>query len=185
MMSAIGERGADQADAPGAAPPSGARRVTEAALRGVLALVGALSLVGGLTWLLLNLQGPHPAVDLLVGFVLAAGGLVLLMPHRFRLPRVAGVAGAVVGAVVGTGLGLAAHTTQVCCAFAHVDSRGFPLSLMQRGAIAETPETARNLALAANWQLDGVALATDLLFWGYVGLLVTAAVVLARRARRP
>lgn len=180
-MSTLGERDTDQTDA-GGDPVARPLRVTAALVRGVLAVIGALSLVGGLTWLLLNLHGPHPAVDLLVGLVLAAGGLVLLMPHRFRLSGLAGAAGAAAGAVLGTGVGLAVNTTQVCCAYGYVDNRGFPWPMIQRGAAAGTPETARNLALAAPWQLDAVSLAADLLFWSHTGLLVVAGAVLARRA---
>jgi hypothetical protein len=180
-MSAIGEHSTQEAGAAGS-PATRPRRATSAVLRGVLGLIGALSLVGGLTWLLLNMHGPHPAVDLLVGVVLSAGGLVLLMPHRFKLPGLAGAAGAAVVAILGTGAGLAVNTTQICCAFAYAESRGFPWPLMQRAAAAGTPETARNLALAANWQLDAISLVAGLLFWAHTGLLLVAATVLARRA---
>lgn len=155
-----------------------------AALRAAVAVLGAFTLVGGLTWLLLNLQGPHPVVDLMVGAVLAAGGLVLLMPHRIRLPRFIGVAGAALAALVGTGAGLLSGSAELCCMYAYVATRGFPFQWVQRGASAETPETARSLALAADWQIDLVAVAVNLLFWGYAGLLTVVALALATRARR-
>jgi hypothetical protein len=146
-------------------------------------LLGALSLVGGLTWLLLNLHGPHPVVDVLVGAVLTAGGLVLLMPHRIRLPRVAGAAGTGAAALAGTVGGLAVSTSAVCCAFAYVASRGWPFHWLQRGAVAENADTARSLALAADWQVDVVALVGNVLVWAYAGMLVVVGVVLVRRAR--
>ena len=74
---------------------------------GLLTLVGAVSLVCGLTWVLLNLHGPEPFVDLATGVVLALGGLVLLMPHRIRLPGMATGIAAVVAGVGGTAAGIA------------------------------------------------------------------------------
>src|SRR3954469_17010673 len=81
-----------------------------AAARGVL---GGISLVGGLLWILLNLGAPHPVTDMIVGVVLAVGGLVLLMPHRVPLPgRVTALATAT-AAVTGTLAGALAESTQV------------------------------------------------------------------------
>jgi hypothetical protein len=175
-------------DTPGADTPGGdtvgeraAGWSYGAAMRG---LVGACTLVGGLTWLLLNLQAPRPIADLLVGGVLAAGGLVLLMPHRIPLPRRWTAAGMTLAAVAGTAAGLASATEQVCCMFAYATGRGFPFRWLRRGAEAADPETARNLALAANWQVDVIAVAGNLLFWAFVGLLAVATLDAVRRSRR-
>ena len=54
---------------------------------------------------------------------------------------------------------------------------------VQRGAVADDADTARNLALAADWQVDAIALAGNLLFWAYAGMLVVVGLVLVRRAR--
>jgi hypothetical protein len=154
-------------------------RRTGAAAR---ALLGALSLVGGFTWVLLNLHGTHPMLDSAVGLVLAAGGLVLLMPHRIRLPRRVTTIATVGTAVAGTAAGLAASSTQVCCMFAYAATRGWPFHFVQRVGVADDPGTARRIAEAADWNVDAVALTADLVLWAYVGMLVVVVGVLVRRA---
>jgi hypothetical protein len=144
-------------------------------------LCGALSLVGGLTWLLLNVAGPHRVVDVTVGVVYGVGGLVLLMPHRARLPGRITVAAATAAALAGTLAGLAAGATQMCCTYVYAMARGFPFHWIQRGAIADDPATARRLALGADWHADGIALAADLLFWAYAGVVT---VMIARPRHR-
>jgi hypothetical protein len=149
---------------------------------GLVMLFGAVSLVGGLTWMLLNLHGPAPAVDLTTGAVLALGGLVLLMPHRIRLPRVAtGIAAAVAG-VGGTAAGLAVGTATTCCMFAYIEGRGFPFRWLQRGGVADDPEVARRLAATDSWGVDVSTLTINAIVWAYLGVLVVALVVLMRRA---
>jgi hypothetical protein len=154
-------------------------------VRGALGtVVGALSLVGGLTWVLLNWDGLHGVVDSLAGVVYAAGGLVLLMPHRIRLagrPTTAAAGGA---GLAGTVAGLGAVATQACCAFVYATARGFPFHWLQRGAIADDPDTARRLALGADWHADWVALAGDALFWAYVGLLIVVVAHIVRGSSR-
>jgi hypothetical protein len=143
---------------------------------------GAVSLVGGLTWVLLNLHGPAPAVDIATGAVLALGGLVLLMPHRIRLPRVATWIAAAVAGVGGTAAGLAAGTATACCMFAYIEGRGFPFLWLQRGGVADDPEVARRLAAADSWGVDVSALMMNAIVWAYLGVLVVALAVLMRRA---
>jgi hypothetical protein len=145
--------------------------------------LGAVSLVGGLTWTLLNVHSPQPVVDMTVGVVLALGGLVLLMPHRIPLPPLATTAASVATAVAGTAAGLAAGTAQVCCMYAYVAERGFPMRWVARGAIADEPQTAQRLAETADWHVDVTALVANVLVWGYVGMLAVALVVAVRRAR--
>jgi hypothetical protein len=145
---------------------------------------GALTLVGGLTWLLLNLHGPHVLTDMTVGVVLAIGGLVLLMPHRVELPRIWSAAGAALAALAGTVIGLAASTSQLGGAFVYVTARGYPFNWLQRSGVADDAATARRLADAAHWYLDAYSLVGDLLFWGYVGLLAVVVTSLTRLALR-
>jgi hypothetical protein len=147
-------------------------------------LFGALTLVGGLTWLLLNWDGLHAAVDSTAGVIFAAGGLVLLMPHRVRLPGRLTSAAAAGTAVAGTLGGLAVGATQACCTFVYATARGYPFHWLQRGAIADDPDTARRLALGAEWHADWVALAGDVLFWAYAGLLVVAVAQIVRGSAR-
>ncbi len=156
------------------------RHTAGAVLRSTL---GAVTLVGGLAWLLLNIQGPQVLTDVLVGAVLAAGGLVLLMPHRIRLGR-AERYGAAVTALAGTAAGLLILRAQLGGMYAYVQGRGYPFEWVRRGAVAEDPDTARRLAGTANWQVDVPAVAGGVLFWGYAGMLVLLGVGLARRARR-
>jgi hypothetical protein len=155
-------------------------RPVVAALQGVL---GAVTLVGGLTWLLLNLHGPQVVTDVLTGGVLAAGGLVLLMPHRVRLRPVTGVA-AGAAALVGTVAGLAVGASQTAGMYVYAAARGYPFHWVQRGGIADDPDTARRLAETSDWQVDVPAVLTNVLFWAFVGLLVTVAVDGVRQARR-
>jgi hypothetical protein len=151
-----------------------------AAARGLL---GALTLVGGFTWVLINLHGLHTVLDSLVGIVLVAGGLVLLMPHRITLPRRITGLTAVGTAIAGTAASLVVTVTQTN-SLAYVFERGWPFHWLQRGGIADDPDTARRIAQAADWQIDGVALGGDLLLWAYTGMLILVVGVLVRRAMR-
>jgi hypothetical protein len=145
------------------------------------ALLGALSLVGGLTWILLNLDRPEPGTDLTVGAVLAVGGLVLLMPHRVGLPGRATAATAAGAAIAGTLAGLLAASEQIAGSFAYVATRGWPFNWLARGATADDPATARQLADQGSWQVDAVNLVADAYFWAIAGLLIVA---LAGRLRQ-
>jgi hypothetical protein len=147
-------------------------------------LLGALSLVGGLTWILFTAHGPTAGVDLAVGLVLAGAGLVLLMPHRIRLPRRVTALVMTVSALAGTVGGLAAVRSQECCSFAFVVDRGWPFAWARRGAVADDPETAFRLAQSARWSADLVSVAADLLLWAYAGMLLVVIGVLVRRAVR-
>jgi hypothetical protein len=147
-------------------------------------LLGALSLVGGLTWLLLNLDSPHRAVDVTVGAVYAAGGLVLLMPHRVRLPGRLTSATAAGAAIAGTLAGLVNVASQACCTYVYATARGFPFHWIERGAIADDAGTARRLALGADWHADWAALTGDLLFWAYAGILIVMVAEPVRRSER-
>jgi hypothetical protein len=147
-------------------------------LGGTLATtLGAVTLVAGLTWVLLNLDGPGPALDVSVGVVLAIGGLILLMPHRLRLPRLGTGLVAGVAAPAGTAAGLAASSATTGGMYAYVVERGFPFRWVGRGAAADDPDVARRLAESASWQVDVVALGVNLLVWAYVGLIVAAVAV--------
>ncbi len=149
-----------------------------AAVRGLL---GAVSLVGGLTWILLNLGAPRPVTDMIVGVVLATGGLVLLMPHRLPLPGRVTTAATVGAAAVGTLAGSATQSTQLSGMYAYLASRGWPSAWLARGGVGGDPASARQVAEQSGWQIDAVNLAADLYFWGLVGLLLVAATRLARR----
>jgi hypothetical protein len=144
-------------------------------------LLGALTLVGGLTWALLNLHGPHQLVDVAVGVVLAAGGLVLLMPHRIRLPGRLTLGGAAVVALAGTASGLLMVAASACCTFAYVVQRGWPFAWLDKGAIADDATTARLVANTAEWRVDAISLVADLLVFAYAGMVIVAVVVLVRR----
>jgi hypothetical protein len=135
-------------------------------------LLGALTLVGGLTWVLLNLHGPHGLVDVAVGVVLAAGGLVLLMPHRVQLPGRPTLGGAAVVALAGTATGLLVTAASACCSYAYVVQRGWPFAWLNKGAWGDDAATARLVAASAGWQVDAIALAADLLVFAYAGMLV-------------
>jgi hypothetical protein len=150
-------------------------------LRTVLSgLIGALTLVGGLTWLLLYLPGRHLAMDTTVGLVFAAGGLVLLMPHRVHLPGLLTTGTAAGAAAAGTVAGLVIGTAQGCCAFIYAMTRGFPFDWLQREAIAGDSATAQRLARGSDWHVNAIGLAGDLAFWAYAGMLVVVVILLVR-----
>lgn len=156
----------------------------DATTRAVRGLLGALSLVGGLTWILLNLHAPGPVTDMIVGGVLAIGGLVLLMPHRVPLPGVRTLVGVAGAALVGTAAGLLATHSYLAGMWAYIASRGWPFAWIARGGTADDPQTARALAEQSGWQIDAVNLAADLFFWAFVGLLLVTAAQLRRRPER-
>ncbi|MFI5496504.1 hypothetical protein [Actinoplanes sp. NPDC051859] len=141
---------------------------------------GAVTLVGALTWILLNLPATGRQADLIVGAVLAAGGLVLLMPHRVPLPALPTAATSAGSALVGALAGLLHETTRTGGMWAYVARRGWPYEWLNRGAVADDPQTARALAEQASWQVDAVNLAATVLFWGFAGLLLAAIVNKAR-----
>jgi hypothetical protein len=109
--------------------------------------------------------------------------LVLLMPHRIRLPRLVTAIVMAMVAIAGAAAGLARGTVRVG-EYAYIADRGFPVAWVQRGAIAEDAATAERLARSANWTLDLISLATNLLFWAYVGMIfVVVAVLIQRKAQ--
>ncbi|GAA2640727.1 hypothetical protein Adu01nite_07910 [Paractinoplanes durhamensis] len=136
--------------------------------------------MGGLTWVLVATHGP---TDLAVGLVLVAAGLVLLMPHRIRLPRRLTALVMAGFGLFGTAAGLVALTERTCCAYAYIADRGWPYTWLQRAAIADDPQVARRLADSADWTVDLVSLTTNLLLWAYTGMLLVVVGVLVRRAR--
>jgi hypothetical protein len=144
-------------------------------------VLGAVSLVGGLTWILLNLGAPRPVTDMIVGVVLAAGGLVLLMPHRVRLPGRATVAATIAAALGGTLAGVISENTQLGGMWAYIASRGWPSAWVSRAGLGGAAATARQVAEQSAWQVDAVNLAADLYFWAFVGLLLVVAAGLVRR----
>ncbi|MEV6845415.1 hypothetical protein [Actinoplanes sp. NPDC051411] len=147
-------------------------------------LLGAGSLVAGFTWMLINLSNPSALVDALVGCVLVAGGVILLMPHRIRLPRRATAVVMTLAALVGTVAGLAGGQT-TWSGYAYIADRGWPFHWAQRGAIADDAETARRLTEGADWHVNLVSLAGTLLFYAYAGLVLIVIAVQVRRSRRP
>jgi hypothetical protein len=169
---------AQDEDEGAAAAPRG-----EAIARGAAWLVGAVSLVGGLTWILLNLGSAAALLDLVVGAVLAAGGLVLLMPHRVRLPRRLGWSVAAGAGVVGTLAGIASSTAQVCCSFAYAEARGFPFRWLSRAGLADDPDIARRLVANSSWEVDVASMLVDVVVWAYAGILILTVVLLVRRMR--
>jgi hypothetical protein len=103
------------------------------------------------------------------------------MPHRIRLPRLVTAIVMVMVAIAGTAAGLAHSTVRVGGQYAYIVDRGFPVTWVQRGAIADDPATAERLARAATWTLDLISLATNLLFWAYAGMIFVVIGVLLRR----
>ncbi|MFG1602984.1 hypothetical protein [Actinoplanes sp. NPDC049265] len=146
-------------------------------------ILGAVSLVAGLTWILLHLGSPPDWAGVAVGTIIALGGLVLLMPHRVRLPgRAAGLV-ALGAAVAGALAGLLIESTATCCAYAFSEGRGWPFEWLSRLGTGDSAETARRVALGAGWDVGVAPLLLDVFVWAYAGILVLTLVTLLRRRR--
>jgi hypothetical protein len=147
--------------------------------------VGGVSLVAGLLLLGIGLLTATPSTHHLVfGAVVAAGGAVLLLARRLRLPARSGGAGAAGAALAGTAAGLLAVRVSAGGMFAYAEHRGYPFAWLHRGATADTAEAARAAAQDAPATVEWVTLLADAAFWAYAGLLVAAAAAVARRAVR-
>ena len=105
------------------------------------------------------------------------------MPHRIRLPRTVAAITMTITALGGTVAGSFA-TTARWGSYAYIVDHGWPFHWLQRGAVADDPDTAYRLAQTADWHVDLVALAANLLFFAYAGMLVVVVAVLIRSARR-
>ncbi|GAA2548690.1 hypothetical protein GCM10010435_17820 [Winogradskya consettensis] len=152
-------------------------------MRALRIFLGAVTLVLGLTWLLLNLTLDGFVRDLIVGVVLAAAGLVLLMPHRVALPLVPTAVITTVVTLVGMAAGLLAVRSQLSGMWAFNTWRGWPYEWLNKGASAEMSDAAQDLAAKASWEVpDFLHVLGDLYFWAMAGLLV-AAVINKRRFR--
>jgi hypothetical protein len=138
---------------------------------GVLAFVAALAP-----------DGPLDGPVMLVAAVLLLGGAVLLVPPRLLPPagRAARLAG---GGTVLTGLALAAFlpVPQSCCDAAHTVARGLPAPFVSAGADTGWDAYAHTWSGSAG--IDALSIVADVLFWIHAGVLVGAAVALARAAR--
>jgi hypothetical protein len=125
------------------------------------------------------------------GLMVLAAGVTLLFWHRLRPSATFAAVGAAAGAVAGTFGTLFVRTEKVCCMFGWSEDRGWPYAWLSRWGSADTPEAARQLAVAAGWSPDPVYLVTDVLLWAYAGFLLFVAIGLAghayrgRRTRRP
>jgi len=102
------------------------------------------------------------------------GGLVLLAVPW--LGRSSGAPGYVTGGLVaslGMVLSAVTVTSSACCLRAFDVRHGWPFAFVARDDAAGE---------AGRWHVDSQHLLADLLFWGYVGLLVLVVVALMRRA---
>jgi hypothetical protein len=115
--------------------------------------------------------------------VLAAGG-TLFFWHRLRPSATFVAVGAAVGAVAGPLGTLFVRTERLCCMFGWSENRGWPYAWLSRGGDADTPEAARQVAIAAGWSPDPVYLVADVALWASAGFLLFVAIGLAGRVVR-
>ncbi len=144
-------------------------------------VLGGVNLAGGLAWALLNLDR---VIDIAIGAVLAASGLVLLMTQRFRLP--ARPVGTAVGVtvVLGALAGLAVRSTVIGGMYGYAERRGFPFAWLTRGGEADELDAARRAAEAAPWQVGLLPLLGDVVVCASAGLLVLVLAQWVRRHRK-
>ncbi len=118
------------------------------------------------------------------GLTVLAVGVTLLFWHRLRPSAGFAAVGAAAGAIAGTLGTLPVRTEELCCMFGWSEHRGWPFAWLSRGAGADTPEAARQLAIAGGWDFLLPRFILDALFWGCAGALLLIAVGLAGRAWR-
>ncbi|MBO3740426.1 hypothetical protein [Actinoplanes flavus] len=145
--------------------------------------IGLMSLLVGGFWLVMSPNGGD-LTDAFMGAVVAAGGLVLLLWHRLGLSgRPVSVAAGAAG-VTGTLAGLTVYAGGVCCMFSFSESRGWPLTWLGRGAVADTEDEAIRLARAESWGVYPSDLLVDLVVWAYAGMVLAVLIGLVGRAIR-
>ena len=128
--------------------------------------IGVLNLVVELDRKTGEADGPY----LIFHATLLVGG-VLLLSLAWIGPR-PGVPGYVAGAVTlaaGTVISAIPVVSTVCCMTAFATRHGFPYTFVARNE-------------GQRWHIDSQHLLADLLFWGYVGLIVLLVVSLVRPA---
>jgi hypothetical protein len=121
--------------------------------------------------------------------VLALGGAALLAtlwrPLGQTAPLV--VAVAAIGPI-GAAAGLAVERTEVCCAFAYHQARGFPFVWLGRGFDSPDYLAAEQVATRMNgiaWRVQsGEHALANVIFWACVALIVAVAVRFSRAAWR-
>ncbi|GGN55817.1 hypothetical protein GCM10010112_07020 [Actinoplanes lobatus] len=149
----------------------------------VRAGIGLLSVLAGGFWLVMSPFGGD-LTDAFMGAVVAAGGLVLLLWHRLGLSgRLVSVAAGVTG-VTGALAGLTVYASGLCCMFSFFESRGWPLTWLGRGAVADTSDEAIRLARAESWGVYPSDLVIDLVVWAYAGMVLAVLIGLVVRAIR-
>lgn len=160
-------------------------RATRIAVGKLLAaLAGIAGLIMGLLFMGMDLtSGAYDPAGLLAAGVAATGGAAMLILLA-RGPRALTWTIAAVVAVGGTAAGLFARTDQFCCMFAHSVGWGYPFPWITKSGVANDPGRAMTLAYAGRPRIDALALAGDLVFWGFAGLLVALLGTLAGRALR-
>ncbi|MBB3097265.1 putative membrane protein YphA (DoxX/SURF4 family) [Actinoplanes campanulatus] len=147
------------------------------------AAIGLISLVLGGFWLVMSPNGGD-LTDAFMGAVVAAGGLVLLLWHRLGLSgRLVSVAAGAAG-VTGTLAGLTVYASGICCMFSFGESRGWPLTWLGRGAVADTSDEAIRLARLESWGVYPTDLLIDLVVWAYAGMVLAVLIGLVVRAIR-
>lgn len=145
-------------------------------------LVGGAYLAIGVAWGLLDAQR---VTGIAMGAVMAAGGLVLLLTRRFRLPARAlwtVVAGTV---VLGALAGLAVRSMAAGGMYGYTERRGFPFAWLTRGAVSDTEDAARQAAEAAAWQVGVAPLLGTVVVYAAAGILVLGIALALRRRRTP
>ncbi len=141
-------------------------------------LLGGAYLALGVAWGL----GDAPRVTgIVMGVVMAAGGLVLLLTRRFRLPARslwAVVAGTV---LLGALAGLTVRSTAMGGMYGYTERRGFPFAWLTRGAVADDADAARQAAEAAAWQVGVAPLLGTVVVYAAAGILVLVLALALRR----
>jgi len=135
-------------------------------------LVGWFSVAIAILNLVAELDGVPERSYLLFHAVLLVGGL-LLISYDWGTAGT-GAAGYAAGGVVlaaGMSVGALPVNAAVCCLSGFAVRHGYPFAFLARNE-------------GGRWHLDSQHLLTDLLFWGYAGLVVLVLVATTRRITR-
>ncbi|MFI5932874.1 hypothetical protein [Actinoplanes sp. NPDC051494] len=114
-------------------------------------------------------DGTPDSAYLLFHFILLVGGVLLVSFAWIGVkPGIPGWSAGVAVMIAGVVFSALPANETVCCLTAFSERHGYPFTIMARDA-------------GSRWHVDSQHLLADLLFWGYMGLVVGLTVALTRK----
>jgi hypothetical protein len=135
-------------------------------------IVGWFSVAIGVLNLLVELDrsdGQPDGAYVFFHFIVLVGGVLLVSLAWIGVkPGIAGYAAGAAVMVAGVVFGAIPANDTVCCMTAFSERHGYPFTIVARD-------------VGSRWHVDSQHLVADLLFWGYLGLVVLLTVALTRK----